>query len=235
MIELANKWARSFYTESVLLIVLLISLLVALRNRKRHTILSNVEFYITGLLFVYLSSYLEFFGIKEQELPYKISYSFYLDYLFTLLEFVIFFDFFTTILKTQKVTKLFIIIKGLFIAYFFVELFFDYQFPQKVSEYTQARVYTVEAIILLIPCILYFVEIFRTLPYLKLTDQPSFWITTGLFFFLICTLPYSLLENYLRKYYHDIMMQLYSIFYLFYILFFVMIIRAYLCKPVKTI
>ena len=171
----------------------------------------------------------------------KYHYSFfygladYIDYSFTLIEMVTFSIFFYQLI-TKIIVKKLIIISNIFFSLFFIYMLtIDPGFYASISETTQSRVYTAEGVILLMICLFYFIDFFKKPPNLNLNNEPVFWVSTGLLFFLTCTLPYSLLENYIRKKFPDLILTSYSIFYIFYILLFLMIIRAYLCKPEKAI
>ena len=93
---------------------------------------------------------------------------------------------------------------------------------------TEAILWEFQAIVLLIPCVIYFVEIFRSTN-INLIKEPSFWIITGLSFFMLSTLPVSFLFYYIVDN-HELTYVLSSIFNLFYILLFIMITRGHLCK-----
>ena len=123
-----------------------------------------------------------------------------------------------------------------FIFFFILMAITDKDFYVHITEATQATVYTVESLILLSLCSYYFIELFKRTPVISLKNEPVFWVSIGLFFFMSCTLPYSLLENTIRKNYPDsFLATMYSIFHVFYALLFLMIIRAYLCKVEKMI
>jgi len=157
------------------------------------------------------------------------------DHFFTLIELCIFSDFFRKLIKSAFRGKIIKILTGLFVLFFILTIIKEPLIFRDISYRTLNITYTIEAIILLIFCLLYYFELFKSPPVLVLLNEPSFWVSTGLFFFLSCTLPYSLLENYLVKNYFDLEIEFYALFYIFYSLLSVMLIRAYLCKPVKTI
>lgn len=163
----------------------------------------------------------------------RFNFVCYLDYLLTLIELLTFIVFFHSAIKNNKSKKILILASSIFFIYFLFELFLNPEFPANVSDNTQSRVYTLEAIILLGGCGFYFIEVFKDFPFSNIKTEPSFWVATGLLFFLSCTLPYSLIENYLRKAQYQLMLNFYSVFYLFYILLFSLIIKAYLCQNKK--
>lgn len=153
------------------------------------------------------------------------------DYIFTLLEFLVFFLFFKKILERalhRKVLKIAAFVFLLTGVTLFIYDTYSSGLPQLQSVHL---LFNLQMISLLVPCLLYYVEIFRIKPTLDLFHEPSFWVTTGLSFFMICTFPLSLSTDYLYKTNEILYRNLFSLFYIFYILLFLMIIRGHLCKP----
>lgn len=58
---------------------------------------------------------------------------------------------------------------------------------------------TIESICLIPFCLFYFFELLNNPPLLKLTNEPAFWITTGILFLLICITPYYLVFDYFKN------------------------------------
>lgn len=234
MRSLIKHWNAHYYTEPMLILVLCIAFIISIKNRKKSKVLKFIPFYIMSLIIDFILSSI-FFLTRESNSQSKLflGISSYADYLFTLVEMTIFSHFYLQLIYNRIAKKIIIFLNIFFLIFFIYKLLEDKDFYHHISEDTQSIVYTVEGIILLLICIFYFFELFSRTPHLDLKNEPVFWVSTGLLFFLACTLPYSLLENYIDKNYPDYF--LYSIFYIFYMLLFLMIIRAYLCKPEKTI
>lgn len=231
MRKLFEHWKSCFFTELLLVVLLFIALCVALRNRRRYEVLKYFPLYIISLIILYLSIYISL--LSPNLLSYiTTTFNFinYLDYISILVELFVFTHFFRLVIVSKRMKMTLVLLILFFIPYFLFELYNDRYFPRSISETIQSRVYTVEAVLLLIPCVFYFYELFKRPAVLNLKNEPSFWVVTGWSFFAMCTLPYSLLENYLRNIQSTLMTQLYSVFYIFYILLFIMIIRAYSCK-----
>jgi hypothetical protein len=191
--------------------------------------LKYMPVYTIALIVALLSG--DFFELNM--LPKIVKHYSYYDYFFTLIELLVFSHFFYLTLKTPRVKKTILITVGSFIPLFFYFLINDKSVFIEISESTQSTVYTIEALILVIPAFYYFIELFKHPPKAILTNEPSFWVSTGILFFLICTLPFSLIENKLTKIDLALAVRLYAIFFIFYIILFIMIIRAYLCKPTE--
>lgn len=229
-------WKTCFYTEALLVGLLVVALWVSIKNRNKHQELKYFPIYFIFLLAVFISLYANVYS--ENVTTYSLTifnFHHYIDYASTLIELFVFLHFFTRVLENQILKRWIIGLSIAFVIYYFTELFLDNLFARSVSEAAQSRVYTIESLILLIPCIGYFYELFKRTTVASLKDEPSFWIVSGLSFFVTCTLPYSLMENYLRKNNFYLMTALYSVFYIFYIILLSMILKAYRCSQKKPI
>ena len=228
---------RDPYNIELLLIgVLIAALVISLVRRRQHPRLRHFPLYLAALLLLFPLSYIGLAQTLKQDNQVKsINYFFHYDYIVTLIEFLVFIRFFRSEIKHVIARKILQLLTVGFVAYFFFELVNDNFFYKSISEQTQARVYTVESLILVLPCAFYFIEMFKDPMKSKLSEEPGFWIASGLSFFVLCTLPFSLAENFLRKNHPQTMLQMYSIFYVFYILLTLLIIRAYLCRRKEAI
>lgn len=236
MQDLLTRWEKEFYTEPFLAIILFVSLWIALKNRRKYRILRYIPVYIISFLLAIISiisAYIARSAGYSSEFFFSISD--YLDYLFTLVELIIFSHFYYQIINNSFLKKILIFLNLSFIAFFLQMAFSDQNFYRRISNETQAKVYTVEGAILLLICFFYFIELFTKTRTVELKKEPTFWVSTGLLFFLTCTLPYSILETHFPEENFDFISRFYSIFYIFYIVVFLTIIRAYTCKPERVV
>ena len=204
-------------------------------NKNKSRTINIFSYYFGGFIVLKLFYFLHALFITQTSFHYTmVSIDYYADYLFTLFEFYIFVSFFKTILESQfhrnilnSIVYCFTIIGS---AILIKDIVF-YGFPQKINIHL---LFIIQALSLLIPCVLYYTNLFKGEPTLNLLNEPSFWIVTGLSFFMICTLPYSFFIDYLLKTDFIVYRHLFSIFHIFYILLFIMIIRAHLCRPIAA-
>lgn len=87
-----------------------------------------------------------------------------------------------------------------------------------------------ESLFLIVPCLVYFYELFLDINLLPLKNQPAFWIITGILFLNCFEIPLLLTEGELGIY-HEVA---FSLNFVLYILFFSLLIRAYICQPAET-
>lgn len=236
MQTLINSWEKQYYTSILRDIILIMTLFVAYKNSRKFKILKYIPLYTFFLLLSSLSNTLYSLRKDLNFNPLFLSgLADYLDYIFTLFEMLIFSHFYYQLANKLIIKKAILIASILFCLFFIYMATIDEDFYQAISASTQSIVYTVEGSILLLICSQYFIDLFKKLPFVDLKNEPHFWLSTGLLFFMTGTLPYSFLENYIAKNYNTVLVASYSIFHVFYILLFLMIIRAYLCKPQKEI
>jgi hypothetical protein len=95
-----------------------------------------------------------------------------------------------------------------------------------------AGFYSLESLILVIPCLFYFYELFKLLHPVNLNDHPSFWVVTGILFYHSCSIPLFLIIPVIRhnfSLYYEIA---FSLNYILYGIFFLLLIRAsYMARP----
>jgi hypothetical protein len=56
-----------------------------------------------------------------------------------------------------------------------------------------------ECVIIMIPCLVYFRELFTAKEVINLFTEPSFWLVTGIFFYLATVFPLFIAEPYLKE------------------------------------
>lgn len=227
MNEFLTRAARQFYTVWILVFVLIIALAIGIKQRRKFESLRFLPLYASWLLFGHIIIVLGY-PSRRGSVMYMIGS--YVDYFFTLLELAIFSQLYYRTVNIWLFRSIIVVVNIAFLIFFCLMALADYGFPFFISEETESKVYTVEGVLLLTQCAVYFVQLFKRIPSLNLKNEPIFWVSVGLLFFLSCTLPYSILENYIDRNYPSYSYMTYSIFYIFYILLFIMIIRAYLCQ-----
>jgi hypothetical protein len=232
--NLFKYWAASYFLDSLTVLTALIGFIIFVLKKKKENIAYNFLYYFIAYIFLKsiffvhpllpdLLSPQEWFIIEELA-----------DYIFTLLEFLIFYNFFRKVLNFSFHKKILTIIFYVFIISGCSILFYNIVAFDKVQISFITFLFNMQAISLLVPSIFYYIEIFKSKPILNLFRDGSFWIVTGLSFFMITTLPSSLLLNSFYKSNVKVFLNTFFLFYIFYIILFSMIIRAYLCNP-KTI
>jgi hypothetical protein len=87
--------------------------------------------------------------------------------------------------------------------------------------------FSLQSLFLVVPPLLYFYEQFSGAGQSRLKEEPSFWIITGILFLICCRVPLMFAVGYLGKYI-DLAVEFN---YLLYICFFLLLIKAYRCRP----
>jgi len=227
-----NLWLQMFFTQVIAALVSLFGLIISLKRKNRQ--FKYFPFYF-GLYFLvnilwYISPILPTSFEKITQ-----SMAICLDHFFTFLEFFVFLNYMKSNTQNVFIQKSYKYLLVIFSLVFFYATIHDIILFKQITSETKNSAYTVEAILLIIPGIFFLKKYFQDGSKISFMKDPDFWIITGILFTMICTLPYSFLENYISHQYHNLLPATYSIFYVFYILLFLMIIKGILCKPVKIL
>jgi hypothetical protein len=111
--------------------------------------------------------------------------------LFTPFELLIFSYFFFQVIQSLRVKKIVILLICLF-AIFFVQ----YSVRQGLG-YPNDIAVIFESVIIIIPCLTYFRELFARDEPVSLLREPAFWLVTGIFFYLATIIPLYMTKSYL--------------------------------------
>jgi hypothetical protein len=95
------------------------------------------------------------------------------------------------------------------------------------------ELFALESLFLVLPCLFYFYELFKLRAPINLRSDPPFWIATGILFYNSCSIPLFLLIPILKDKFPELRPTIYSLNYILYSMFFLLLIRAsYLARNV---
>ncbi|HEX6432261.1 MAG TPA: hypothetical protein VF008_31430 [Niastella sp.] len=239
---LLNELDKSFYTMPLMILLNILFLIVALRNRSAKK--ANTIFIIYGALFLVENiagiciSLFDKVLIKNDSFTTTIGA--YSVLCFVQIEFIVFYSFFYYQFNNKRIQnkiavtgKIYAAAAVLFTLY--VSIF---PFPLTIKNLT-AYIYVTSSILILIPAFYYFYTLFLEPPTKNLLQEPSFWITTGIAFLHSLNIPLFLIEKYLLNKFIPVWYSMYSINYIAYCFLFILLIISLLCdkeyKSQKTV
>ncbi len=232
MEKVLDYWRFTYYTAPLNLILALIALIIAIVKWKKQFIQNSLIYFYISYIMLLLVAFADAATKPKFDPPLRLAFTF-IELITTIIELFVFHYVVIKFISSTKIQRRLKPIPYVFIFYIIV----NFIWKNKNGIIDQAflqNVFTVQAIFLIVACISYYVDLFVKEPNFKLLNEPSFWIVTGLSFFMICTFPFSILGQILMKANYKLYLQLFSIFNIFYCLLFIMIIRSYLCKPLTT-
>ncbi len=235
MERIIQIWQRVYFTEPILIYVLLLTLIVSIMKRRT----------VPGFrwLPVYLGLFLLFFAVdyaytifhfpahQEQFQKYQREINFYV----TVVEMLVFLSFFLSNLRNASVRKMVKYLGAITLTAFLFIYINTHARHGHITYSNLNLVYIIELAALLSCCVLFFIQMFKEPPVSNLRNMPGFWVASGLSFYCLCTLPLTIANSYF--FYNArglIYANLYSIIYLFYILLFILITRSFLCPRPGT-
>jgi hypothetical protein len=147
------------------------------------------------LIIVQLSfgNYVIFGALPDERKKYLVNLS---AFVFTVLEYLIFSILLSKFIKLPIIKKYLRLSSIPFAVLGIISWHFISLSTNALSFITAA-----ESILLIPFCLYYFYELLNIPPFLKITDEPSFWITTGILFLFICITPYYLAFDYFKNIY----------------------------------
>jgi hypothetical protein len=233
MDKLFEVWRKQYYTEPVLVILVVITFLISFKKKKSFPQLRLFPVYLASFIILIIISYMGIVSIQGPYRKFLVKISTFTDYVVSVIEFCAFTYFLYTISKTV-IKKAIYIISLLTLLIFFSVPFYRMYISGLLNSHDLHFLYIIESSSLLVLCSLHFIDLFKSPPVHKLLNSSNFWISSGLTFYLICTFPGTLLTDYLYNtnqlsYYH-----LWALIYIFYILLFLTIIKAYTCRSAEA-
>ena len=178
-----------------LLCVIVLSLITKrIFKRNVRAYLRLVPFYIF-LIVVQLSfgNYIIFGALPDARKKYLVNLS---AFVFSVLEYLIFSILLSQFIKLRIIRRYLRLSSIPFVVLGVISWHFIRLSTNALSFITAA-----ESILLIPFCLYYFYELLNLPPFLKITEEPSFWITTGILFLFICITPYYLAFDYFKNIY----------------------------------
>ena len=161
-------------------------------HRKTKTYQKIIALYIFLILFQIVMAYIDLFSSQNIEMgKYKLMNI--SAYIFVLLEF----GTFCLLLKYSIHVAFIKPLLMISILIFFILSITIWVSTETISKALSVQS-TFETILLLPICFIYFYLLLKNPPILVLTNEPYFWIVTGIFFLLICLTPFYLMISYFK-------------------------------------
>jgi hypothetical protein len=205
----------------------LITLIVAAKNRQQPPYMTHLSLYLAASA---VQTSIFIFFVERTYFGFYISPSFLKKTIvwFLVAETMAVYYFFY---KNPIVSKAVRIILPCALVSFYV-IIWRMLHPALNQKVSINDTYFVEALYILLPCFSYFIQLFKTPPILQLTNEPSFWVTSGLTIFFLLSLPMFYISKHFET--DNLSVISNSSIYFGYTLVFLFILRAYLCKPKVT-
>jgi len=235
---LTDVWAKLYYTELIWLICSAIALLVGIRNYRK-------EMTYQLLLIYTVSSIWENIGqriVKHSFSLEGINSTAYVEStntFFSLVEITTFAYIFKKLLKTKlfKITIEVIWLIFSALCVYFLYKIFEGHLPQNEIKNYSFILNSIEFFILLFLCLPFFYQLLvrEFTQVVPISKSPAFWITSGLFFYCIVSLPILLIGDKLFTTNYDLLLIVVSIHFASNSLLFLCIAKAFSCKTTLTI
>lgn len=211
--------AKYYYCPALMIAAAIAALAVSLKYYNRHRVLHIFTWYT---LFSLVQDGTDYYRWAKNDtgLPRTIAGA--TGNAFMLFEFIVCIYFILLNVSSALRRRVIKIDAGIFLS-FILFCFIRKHFLLYTSVF-----WFFESLFLVLPCLVYFYELFLDVHERPLKNQPAFWIITGILFLNCFAIPLFLTTGLLGKYEEAA----FSLNYILYALFFSLLIRAYLCRPV---
>lgn len=230
-------WVRSYFTLPAWHIAMLVTLIIGFIRFKKDSTHQLFLVYTAWAIFVFI-----IVDIKVKLMHDRLGETIVIETcntLFALVEIMVFMHYFTRLLdgiRIRQFLRAAAIFYLLLTVVFFLRLVFVTGSSREQIASESFLLNVIEFMLLLAPCLTYF---YRLLAHEdtsggRLKDSPAFWIVSGLFLYILISLPFLLVAETMhlhdRKYYYiAFSFHFFSIAYLFFC-----ISKAFLCKAPLT-
>lgn len=231
--KLINFFENKNYGDLVMpffeLIAIISGLLFA---RKDKSAIFFLGYLIFDFIIALWAIYIEVFS--SCTIAERYLFAGFTNSLISLVELLVYFHFFSKILNNRSVIKLLRIFAVIFIVTLLV--------ATKISFLTDRYFYVtnvigaIEFLFVIVPCFVFFFELFQNNSTINLYERPSFWIVTGIFSYAVISIPYYLIMRFVASNQTNSWPFTYLLFFSIpFTLNFIFLTRAFLCKKTLTI
>ena len=224
-----------FYTDFLLALCQLIAIITILfsSHKKNHSALFLT--YCCSAFILVISGWIGYFFNSGNES--LVFFEELMSTIFAVLEYIVFYSFFKEILTSKVIKKIMILFNVFFVSVItiFILVSFSNQVKLTMIYRNSNYIISTELLFLSFLCLIYYFELFRKIPINNLTQSPSFWIITSLFFYSIIITPFFMIINEEFIISHkNIYYALFAFHYISFSFLFLAIVNAFLCKKPLT-
>lgn len=235
--KINNVWRDTYYTDPVVIICSLLVIIIGIKLHRKEKMSFLFITYSLCCLILFAAS--DVFKVLNL---YKVSHLSRIrtailqsaNMLFGLFEFFIFYYYYSKIIKSKLVNramKFSSILFFIIVIIFFIKLN-DTKFEKFEILQFSALISTIEFFLLLFPVFTYLFELFNTESVKEIKQSPSLWINSGLFVYILITLPFLIISESIPK---PLYFFMYSLHFVSLSILLLTIAKAFLCrKPITT-
>jgi hypothetical protein len=233
--KMLTDWHRGYYQNPFMFICELTAIILGIIYQRKSRIGQFFICYtIIDISILIFMEYLYYFS-KISNIGYGM-YSRSLNSISYLCELLAYFFFFQQAIQNILIRKIIPILRIVFIGLTLFNilntLVFNFPITGKTDIYFLG---TIEFSFLIIPCLFYFIELFAKPSSESLFQRPSFWVTTGIFFYTFISIPFYFILQYLFNYKYQFAEELAALlFSLPFGITFLFLSKAFLCKTELT-
>jgi hypothetical protein len=224
---------NTFYTDLWLLVCILASIVCGIISRPRELAYKALLVYsVVSLVCIVLWAVIKSSGTSKANEFLQIEF---VNVSLSIVEFITFYIFFTKNIRSNRVKPVSNVAITIFLLLsflFFLDSLSSTSSTDMIKKWSfQLNIF--EFLLILIACLYFFYEQFTKQESVSLTGKSSFWIVTGVFFYVLVSLPFFLIGPKLYSYSHFGYFLMSSIHYISLGFLFIFLSKAFLCNRVQ--
>jgi hypothetical protein len=233
--RLIEEFEKRYYGDLIMaffeVIAIITGLLYVRKDKSGVFFLIYLIFDFSVLFSYYYIKATNLISGKELSIAVNIANS-----LIFFLALLIYYHFFFLTIQNSFVHRILKLLKVVFIIIIIIFVTTEFKFMTTRHSYVSYMICVTGFLFLIIPCFVYYYELFRNDPSINLYQRPSFWIVTGIFFYSVTSIPYFLINRFVfESHYENAFLINLFLFNLPCIINFIFLTIAFLCRKTLTI
>lgn len=224
---------ETYYSEAILLLVQTVAVILGIRLSKKHKEVIPFLLYISLDILLLLAGWYVAVILKYPD--WATNYFELSNFGISILELLIYYQFFLHLFKNSPIKKHLFLIRKIYLLLVVICLSGWFMKNDYLINYITKLTEVSGFIFLVIPSLYFFRLLLNNTSALSLFDRPSFWIVTGIFFYSISSIPLLLVARLITRQTELGRIIVTAVYYTPYIIHFVLLTKAFLCRKSLTI
>lgn len=233
MKEFFQLLGETYYSEAILFIVQVIAVFAGIRLSKKYK--EAIPFIIYISLDILLLTAGWFIAVVLHYPPWAINYFELSNFGISIIELLIYYQFFIRLFNNSTIQYYLLLIRKIYLLLVIVCLVGWVLKNDYLLNYITKLTEVAGFIFLLIPTLFYYRHLLNNTATYSIFNRPSFWIVTGIFFYALASIPLLLIARYITRETEMGRIIVTALYYTPYIIHFVLLTKAFLCRKPLTI
>lgn len=219
---------ETYYSEAILFIIQIIAAIAGIRLSKNHH--EAIPFIIYIILDILLLIAGWFIAVVLHYPAWAINYFELSNFGISIVEVLVYYQFFIRLFNNSTIQYYLLQIRKIYLLLVIVCLVGWLLKNDYLLNYITKLTEVIGLIFLLAPTLFYYRYLLNNTATYSVFDRPSFWIVTGIFFYALASIPLLLIARYITRETEMGRIIVTALYYTPYIVHFILLTKAFLCR-----